>query len=93
MARFIQELEDLSSLSGTDISTTVNDLPLPQEGDVSGVSVLAVSSYIMYDIGCDVVYDIVYDISAYLLRSCSQAGLIQPPNQMKVSRSLQASVL
>ena len=82
-SRFIQELEDLSSLNGPDISAAVNDLPLPREGDVSCVSVqeaVAVSSDMMYDIGCDLVYDIVYDISTYLLRSCSQAGLIQPPS-------------
>jgi hypothetical protein len=50
LARFIQELEDLSSMNGPDISSAVNDLPLPQEGDVSGVSVqaaVAVSEYVI----------------------------------------------
>ena len=53
LARFIQELEDLSSMNGPDISSAVDDLPLPQEGDVSGVSVqeaVAVSFYVVYDI-------------------------------------------
>ena len=50
LARFIQELEDLSSMNGPDISEVVEDLPMPQEGDVSGVSVqeaVAVRCYIM----------------------------------------------
>lgn len=50
LALFIQELEDLSSMNGPDISDVVEDLPMPQEGDVSGVSVqeaVAVRCYIM----------------------------------------------
>ena len=31
LARFIQELQDLSSMNGPDISSVVDDLPLPQE--------------------------------------------------------------
>jgi hypothetical protein len=53
LARFIQELQDLSSMNGPDISSVVDDLPLPQEGDVSGVSVqeaVAVCFYISNDI-------------------------------------------
>ena len=49
LACFIQELDDLSSMNGPDISSAVDELPLPQEGDVSGVSVqaaVAVSKYI-----------------------------------------------
>ena len=38
-ARIIQELEDLSSMNGPDISAALDDLPSPQEGDVSGRSV------------------------------------------------------
>jgi hypothetical protein len=34
LSRFIQELEDLSSMNCPDISSAVDDLPLPQEGDV-----------------------------------------------------------
>jgi len=59
LARFIQELEDLSSMNGPDISSAVDDLPLPQAGDVSGVSVqeaVAVSSYFIYDIRTDITY-------------------------------------
>ena len=50
LALFIQELEDLSFMNGPDISDVVEDLPMPQEGDVSGVSVqeaVAVRCYIM----------------------------------------------
>ena len=39
LALFIQELEDLSSMNGPDVLDVVEDLPMPQEGDVSGVSV------------------------------------------------------
>jgi len=59
LARFIQELEDLSSMNGPDISSAVDDLPLPQAGDVSGGTVqeaVAVSSYIIYDIRTDITY-------------------------------------
>lgn len=51
LARFIEELEELSSMNGPDISSVVDDLPLPQEGDVSGVSVeegVAVWTYIIH---------------------------------------------
>jgi hypothetical protein len=41
LASFIQELDDLSSMNGHDISSAVDDMPLPQKGDVSGVSVQA----------------------------------------------------
>ena len=50
LALFIQELEDLSSMNGPDILSAVEDLPMPQEGDVSGVSVqvaVAVRCYII----------------------------------------------
>jgi hypothetical protein len=53
LTRFIQELEDLSSMNCPDISAAVNDLPLPQEGDVSCVPVqgaVTVSSDIMHDV-------------------------------------------
>ena len=39
LARFIQGLEDLSSMNGPDISSALNDLPMPQVGNVEGVSV------------------------------------------------------
>ena len=39
LANFIQELQYLSSMSGTDIAALVSDLPVPQEGDVEGMSV------------------------------------------------------
>ena len=50
LALCIQEIEDLSSMNGPDISDVVEDLPMPQEGDLSGVSVqeaVAVRCYIM----------------------------------------------
>ena len=39
LANFIQQLQYLSSISGPDISTLVSNLPVPQEGDVEGMSV------------------------------------------------------
>ena len=39
LANFIQELQYPSSMSGPDISTLVSDLPMPQEGNVKGMSV------------------------------------------------------
>jgi hypothetical protein len=59
LALFIQDLEELSSMNGPNISSAVDDLPLPQAGDVSGVFVqeaVAVSSFIIYDIRTDITY-------------------------------------
>ena len=38
LERFIQELENLSSMEGPDISDALADLPVPQRGDMSGIS-------------------------------------------------------
>ena len=38
LERFIQELEDLSSMDGPDISAALEDLPVPQRGDIAGIS-------------------------------------------------------
>jgi hypothetical protein len=60
LACFIQELEDISSMNGSDVSSAVNDLLLPLEEDVSDISVQAVvevSVYIIHDM-----HDIYYMI-------------------------------
>ena len=94
LARFIQELEDLSSMNGPDISSAVDDLPLPQAGDVSGVSVqeaVAVSSYIIYDISTDITY------ISYTMYVHTDSGCIHRRDSfrlrmwMTVARSPQAS--
>ena len=38
LERFIQELEDLSSMDCPDISAALEDLPVPQRGDIPGIS-------------------------------------------------------
>ena len=38
LERFIQELKDLSSMDGPDISAALEDLPVPQRGDIAGIS-------------------------------------------------------
>ena len=38
-ANFIKELQDLSSMSSPDISASVSELPVPQDGDVGGMTV------------------------------------------------------
>lgn len=51
LANFLKELKDLSSMSGPDISDLVSELPLPQEGDVEGMSMedaVGVSHRILY---------------------------------------------
>jgi hypothetical protein len=50
LTRFIQELEDLSSMNCPDISAAVNYFPSPQEGDVSVQEAVMVSSDIMHDV-------------------------------------------
>ena len=39
LANFIKELQDLLSMSCSDISALVSELPVPQDGDVEGMSV------------------------------------------------------
>ena len=94
LARFIQELEDLSSMNGPDISSAVDDLPLPQAGDVSGVSVqeaVAVSSYIIYDISTDITY-ISYTIYVHTDSGCiHRRDSFRLRMRMTVARSPQAS--
>jgi len=38
LERFIQELHDLASMDGPDISSALADLPVPQRGDVPTIS-------------------------------------------------------
>ena len=38
LERFIQELENLSSMDGPDISDALADLPVPQTGEFAGIS-------------------------------------------------------
>ena len=38
LERFIQELENLSSMDGPDISAALDDLPVQQRGDNAGIS-------------------------------------------------------
>ena len=38
LERFIQELENLSSMDGPDISDALADLPITQSGDLAGIS-------------------------------------------------------
>ena len=38
LERFIQELDDLASMNGPDISAALEDLPVPQRGDVPTMS-------------------------------------------------------
>jgi hypothetical protein len=52
----------------SDVSSAMDDLPLLQEGDVSGVYVqaaVAVSEYIIHDIEGHIIYDIVYELCTY----------------------------
>ena len=39
LANFLKELTDLSSVLGPDIADLVSELPLPQEGNVEGMSI------------------------------------------------------
>ena len=56
---FIQELDDLASMDGPDISAALADLPVPQRGDVptmsmqEAVEVCCVTYYIICYIVCD----------------------------------------
>jgi hypothetical protein len=38
LERFIQELHDLSTMDGPDISAALDDLPVPQRGKEGGIS-------------------------------------------------------
>ena len=59
LERFIQELDDLASMDGPDISAALADLPVPQRGDVPTISmqeaveVWCISYYIICYIICN----------------------------------------
>ena len=56
LERFIQELDDLASMDGPDISAALADLPVPQRGDVptiEAVEVCSVTYYIIWYMLCD----------------------------------------
>ena len=51
LANFLKELKDLSSMSGPDIADLVSESPVPQEGDVVGMSMedaVKVCHHILY---------------------------------------------
>jgi hypothetical protein len=51
LERFIQKLQDLSTMNGPDISAVLDDLPVPQRGGVAGISMqeaVAVCCLILY---------------------------------------------
>ena len=84
-------------MNGPDISSAVSavdDLPLPQAGDVSGVSVqeaVAVSSYIIYDIRTDITI-IPYTIYVHSDSSCiHRRDSFRLRMRTTVARSPQAS--
>ena len=56
LERFIQELDDLASMDGPDISAALADLPVPQRGDVPTMSMQEAVEV------CSVTYDIIYYI-------------------------------
>ena len=62
LERFIQELDDLVSMNGPDISAALADLPVPQRGDVptmsiqEAVEVCSVTYYIICNIVCDMCF-------------------------------------
>ena len=53
LERFIQELDDLASMDGPDISAALADLPVPQRGDVPTMSMQEAVEV------CSVTYDII----------------------------------
>ena len=53
LERFIQELDDLASMDGPDISAVLADLPVPQRGDVPTMSMQEAVEV------CSVTYDII----------------------------------
>ena len=73
LERFIQELDDLASMDGPDISAALADLPVPQREDVptifmqEAVKVWCVSYYIICYVVCDMFF--------------SQAGYVPPPRE------------
>ena len=59
LERFIQELENLSSMDGPDISDALADLPIPQSGDLAGISMqeaVEVCRKLLYHIWYHVLY-------------------------------------
>ena len=62
LERFIQELDDLASMDGPDISAVLADLPVPQKGDIptmsmqEAVEVCSVQYYVICDIICDMCF-------------------------------------
>ena len=62
LERFIQELQDLSTMDGPDIAAALDDLPVPQRGEVGGISMqeavevcnltLYIICYIICNINC-----------------------------------------
>lgn len=63
LERFIQELQDLSTMDGPDIAAALDDLPVPQRGEVGGISmqeaveVCNLTLYIICYIICNIIYN------------------------------------
>ena len=86
LSNIIKEMQGLSTMSGTDmISAIISDLPVPEDGDVAGMTVddtVQVCQLILYDVYY-IIYYIIYDCAC----TCWTLACPNPDNNRMFTRS------